>query len=222
MRLCLLFALTPLALLAQDKQTKPKTVPIGPNVTLEVGETRRVIVTAEVCLRKGPLEGLLTRSKKKEHEYILAADIDARHLHTALETAGAREGSAVQFQPRFRPATGTAIKILLRHHKNGKAVTVPASEWISHHKTKKRLDHDWVFAGSRFVDRELENGKQKYYLANDGDLVCVVNQESALLDLPVRSTKNFKERLWQANTEMIPEEKTRVEVIFEPVIPKKK
>src|SRR5438045_1213970 len=70
-----------------------KRVLVGPNVVLEIdGASRRVVVTSKVCLRKGPLEGLLTRAKKKEHEYVQAADIDARHLHTALTLAGAKAG----------------------------------------------------------------------------------------------------------------------------------
>src|SRR5260370_6495125 len=93
---CLLLA--PALVRADDTEPKvkqPKTVKVGNNVVLEIGATKRVIVQSEVCLTKGPLEGLLTRTKKKEHEYILAADVDARHIHTALELAGAQAGSPV-------------------------------------------------------------------------------------------------------------------------------
>src|SRR5947209_6905928 len=56
-----------------------KTVKVGENVYLEVlPGSRRVLIDAEVCLREGPLEQLLTRKNKKEHEAVLAADIDAR------------------------------------------------------------------------------------------------------------------------------------------------
>src|SRR4051812_33003244 len=79
----------------------PRRTEVGKNVYLEVdGEKRRVIVKAEVCLREGALEGLLTRKKMKEHEYILAADVDARHIHAALLAARARAGSPVRFAPR--------------------------------------------------------------------------------------------------------------------------
>src|SRR4051794_19165282 len=65
---------------------------VGKNVVLEIkGKERRVIVQAVVCLREGPLEGLLTRMKAKEHEYILAADCDARHVHAALLAAGGKK-----------------------------------------------------------------------------------------------------------------------------------
>src|SRR4051794_616045 len=58
-----------------------KRVKIGKNVWFEKqGEARRVVIEAAVCLDKGPLELFLTRTDKKEHEAVLAADIDARDL----------------------------------------------------------------------------------------------------------------------------------------------
>jgi hypothetical protein len=203
-----------------NPNAKPKRVVVGPNVILEiVGEKRRVIVASKVCLRMGALEGLLTRTKKKEHEYILAADIDARHLHTALTLAGAKAGSPVQFDP-YRPASGTAIKVSLRYLKAGKEVSVPAQEWLRDPKAKKHLDKDWVFAGSKFLPNADPN-KPPEYIANFGDLVCTCNMQSAVLDLPVRSPKNLEDRMYEAHTERIPEVDTKVDVVFEPVPVKK-
>jgi hypothetical protein len=198
-----------------------KKIVVGPNVVLEIdGMTRRVVVASTVCLRKGPLEGLLTRAKKKEHEYVLAADIDARHLHTALTLAGAKPGSPVQFQPKYQPATGTGIRLTLRYPKGGKTVTVPAGEWIRHSKTRKAMEGDWVFAGSRFVP-DPEEATRQFYIANHGDVICVCNMESALLDLPIPSPKRFDARLYEADAERIPEIGTKVEVILEPILDKK-
>src|SRR5438034_5550667 len=62
-----------------------KKVNLGKNVFLEVqGDKRRVLVEAKVCLRTGQLEQFLTRKGTKEHEAILAADVDARDIHAAL------------------------------------------------------------------------------------------------------------------------------------------
>jgi hypothetical protein len=195
----------------------PKRVTLWRNVVLEVeGDKRRVIISAKVCLRTGPLEGLLTRTKKKEHEYILAADIDARDVHKVLILAKAKEGSPVVFEPKYKPATGTSIKVSLRYQKGGKTVTVPAREWIRNVKSRKDLDKDWVFAGSRFVPNPL-NANKPDYIANHGDIICTCNMESALLDLPVPSPKRFDARIWEAHTERIPELDTKVEVILEPI-----
>ena len=88
---------------AQDKTTEQKAAPeakkvsVGKNITLEVqGKERRVRVQAEVCLREGLLEQLMTRKGTKEHEAILAANIDVRELHFALTLAGAEPGKTVQ------------------------------------------------------------------------------------------------------------------------------
>src|SRR5262249_47906380 len=188
---------SPWAALADDKDKskdkpepkEPKTVKVGDNVVLEIGTKKRVIVQAEVCLTKGPLEGLLTRAKKKEHEYVLAADVDARHIHTALELAGAEAGSPVVFDPKYKAAHGTKVKISLRYVKDKKTVTVPASDFIRHHKTKKALDQDWVFGGSKFVKDPNDPKAKPFYVANHGDLICVVNMDSAMMDLPVASPK---------------------------------
>jgi hypothetical protein len=204
-------------LVAAPAKSAPKRVTVGPNVVLEIdGGKRRVIVASKVCLRTGPLEGLLTRTKKKEHEYILAADIDARLLHTALELAGAKAGSPVEFLPVYRPAKGTPIRVSLRFQKGGKTVIVNARDWIRESKSKKHLDKDWVFAGSRFVPNP-EDRQKKDYIANHGDVICTCNMESAVLDLPVRSPKKFDSRIYEAHTDRIPDTDTRVEVIFEPL-----
>src|SRR5262249_52964302 len=66
---------------------------------------RRVLVNAYVCLREGEfgLECLLCRRGTKEHESILAADVDARTIHAGLLAAGAEPGAPVVFDPEFRP-----------------------------------------------------------------------------------------------------------------------
>lgn len=196
---------------------------VGKNVFLEVqGDRRRVVVKAAVCLREGHLEGLLCKKQTKEHEYILHADVDARVIHATLIAAGAKPGSPVKFQPDYAPAAGTVIKITLQYQKDGKLVTVPAQDWIRDGKTKKAMQRDWVFGGSQFIADPEEKDKPPIYLANQGDLVCVCNMESAMLDLPFRSPSNPDDRFFHALTERIPPEKTPVDVIFEPVTGEKK
>jgi hypothetical protein len=202
---------------------KPRRVEAGKNVTLEIqGDQRRVLVQTEVCLVRGPLELLLCKQHTKEHESILHGDFDARDIHKALLAAGADTGSPVQYQPKFKPATGAKIKVSLQYEQKGKLVTVPAGRWIRNMKTGKELDVDWVFAGSHLVKNVLEPGKPDIYLANEGDVICVSNFEDAMLDLPIESSKDDADRAFEANTEKIPEEKTKVTVILEPVVKRKK
>jgi hypothetical protein len=212
----------PLSGAPAKKVAKTKQVKVGDNVILEIkGTEKRVIVKAKVCLREGALEGLLTRAMAKEHEYVLASDCDARHIHTALLLAGAKNGSPVSFFPKFKAPTGSTVKVTLRYKEKGKVKTVPASSWVRNHKTKKVLDRNWVFAGSRFVKNPVK-GKPTIYLANHGDLICLVNIETALLDLPVASPKKFDSRIYEAYTARIPPKGTAVDVILEPVPDKKK
>jgi len=196
---------------------------VGKNVFLEVqGNKRRVVVKTKVCLREGVLEGLLCRKQTKEHEYILSADVDARLVHATLIAAGAKPGSPVKFQPRYVPAVGTVIKITLQYEKDGKRVSVPAHQWIRDGKTKKDLEQDWVFGGSQFITDPDEKDKPPIYLANHGDMICLCNMESAMLDLPVRSPKSLDDRFFSAVTERIPPAETAVDVILEPVVAEKK
>jgi hypothetical protein len=191
---------------------------IGKNVFFETqGDQRRVLVETTVCLRQGQLEGLLTRKQTKEHEYILAVDCDARHIHAALLGARAKPGSPVKFEPKYEPATGSAIKITLQYEEKGKLVSVPASKWIRNTKTKKDLDVNWVFAGSQLAIDPNDKQKPPMYLANHGDIICVCNIEDAMLDLPVQSTKSFDDRVWEANTDRIPALDTKVTMILEPI-----
>jgi hypothetical protein len=200
-----------------------KKVLVGKNVFFETqGKQRRVVLSGSVCLREGPLEQFLTRKGKKEHEAVLAVDADARDIHKALLLTGAKQGETVHFQPKYVPASGQGIKVTLRWEQDGKQMSVPAQQWVRNAKTGKDLDVDWVFAGSRLVDNPFDPNGAPIYLANDGDVICVSNFEGALLDLPINSPKEWAVgRAWEANTERIPPQDTKVTVILEP-IPEKK
>jgi hypothetical protein len=204
----------------KDKPVETKKVNFGKNIWLEVetkSKKRRVLVSAEVCLREGQLELLMCRKQTKEHEAILTADVDARQIHLALTGIGALEGSPVQFAPRYQAATGSKIKVSVQYkNKDGKLVTVPAQSWVKNMKTGKALDSDWVFAGSRILKNPLDNDKP-HYMANDGDVICVSNFEGAMLDLPIKSSKAAADLIFNAFTERIPPLETKVVVILEPV-----
>mgnify|MGYP006167839105 CR=1 FL=1 len=109
--------------------------------------------------------------------------------------------------------------IALATSKDGKKLTVPAQDWVRDTKSMKALTHDWVFAGSRFVPDPLDKNKAPIYLANDGDVICVSNFESALLDLPIESSKQNAEVQFEAFTENIPPDGTKVAVCLEVIPP---
>jgi hypothetical protein len=203
-----------------------KKVEVGEkkNVVLEIdGDQRRVLVHARVCLRQGQLEQFLTRKGTKEHEAILAADVDARDIHTALTLARAEPGSPVKFRPQYAPASGTVIKVFIEYDDNkGNKARVSAQQWVRSIKTQKDLAIDWVFAGSLLLADPQDPTRPPFYAANDGDVICVSNFETAMLDLPIMSTATNDDLFFEAHTDRIPPLETPVTVILEPVLQKNK
>jgi hypothetical protein len=215
----------PVTALADPAEKAPpaaKKVEVAQNVFLEVqGDTRRVVLSCTVCLNKGPLEMFLTRKETKEHEAIVTVDADARQIHKALLLAKANPGSPVKFVPRYQAATGQPIKITVEWEEKNKLVSLDARQMIRNVNSKKPLEHNWVFCGSKLIPDPLDD-KKVIFLANDGNLVCVSNFDDALLDLPIKSSKDAADLLWEANTEKIPPVGTKVTVTMEPLPDKKK
>jgi len=198
-----------------------KKAEIGKNVFLEIRpDKRRVLVNAYVCQRQTRLEQLMCRKGTKEHEAILAADMDARHIHAALLACGAEPGSPVRYDP-YRAAHGPRVRVLVQYQDGDKTITRPAQQWVRHVKTRKDLEYDWVFAGSRFSPPP-EKDLPPIYEANIGDVICVSNFDTAMLDLPVASSKDDADLEYEAHTERIPALGSPVVVILEPVLPAKK
>ena len=79
----------------------------------------------------------------------------------------------------------------------------------------KPMDSAWVFAGSGFYVEE-KTGK-RYYLAEDGNLICVANFSSATLDVREESSADAGGISYEAWEERIPPLGTRVRVELKPV-----
>jgi hypothetical protein len=209
-----------------EKPAQGKKVEIGKNVVFEITPEgkRRVVVESVVCLREGPLEMFMCRKFTKEHESVVCADMDARDLHKALLLAGAVAGSPVKFEPKYQPATGSVIKVSVRYLDDGKEKTIDARSWVRDAKTSKELDKDWVFGGSFFFTPELQDEKapkRQLYAANGGEVVCVSNFGTAMMDLPIHSTDQNEELMFEAFKGRVPPLGTKVTVIFEPQPDKK-
>jgi hypothetical protein len=183
---------------------------------------RRVHLLAEVCLREGLLEVFLCKTNTKEHESVLHVNADGREIHAALVLANAQPGHPVKFTPKFEAPNGTVIKISLTYREKGKVKSCPANEWVKDRKTSKYLTHDWVFAGSRLLNDPEHPERPPYYTANQGEFICLSNFADAMLDLPVKSSKEAAELAFEINTPRIPPLLTPVIVTLEPVVDKKK
>jgi len=190
--------------------------------------TRRVHLMTEVCLREGPLEVFLCKLNTKEHESIVHIDADAREIHFALVAAGATPGRPAQFvdpktgKPDYKPATGTKIKVTVTYREKGKVKTAPANEWVMDKVSGKHLAHDWVFAGSRFFKDPERPNAPDYYMANNGEVISLSNFPDSMMDLPIKSSKDAADLIFEADTPKIPPVRSPVLVTLEPVVEKKK
>lgn len=182
-------------------------------------EQKRVIAGGEICLRRGMLEMFACPKRTKEHEAIVAVNGPARLVHAGLLAIGAQPGSPVQFRPAYAPARGPKVKVFVEwKDKEGKTQKADARTWIRETRTGKEMTHDWVFTGSRiWTDPET---KKNYYQADGGEMVCVSNFSTAMLDLPVASPDDNDQLYFEAFMERIPEEGTQVKLIFVPELDK--
>lgn len=180
----------------------------------------RVVVDGRISLRRGVLEMFACKRNTKEHESVVALDAKAFVLHAALLAAGADTGGPVQFDPEYKPPHGTEIQVdVLWLDKEGKRHKVRAQEWVRDVRTKKAMDLPWVFAGSGFwLD---EQTGQQHYQAESGDVICVSNFSTAMLDIPAESTNVNSGLFYEAFTERIPPLGTPVRVVLTPVLEKK-
>lgn len=175
-----------------------------------------VIVDGQVALRKGMLEMFACLRNTKEHESVVSANTRAYLVHAALVRLGAEPGSPVQFQPAYKPPTGTEIEVRVEwRDAEGKMHTARAEDWVRDARTGQAMTQPWVFAGSRFWKDE-ETGKE-YYQAEGGDFICVSNFSTALLDIPVESSQSDAELVFEAFTEHIPPRGTPVRLTLKPV-----
>lgn len=175
----------------------------------------QVVVGGEVVLREGPLELFACLKGTKEHEAVVAVRSKAYVVHAALLAVGAEAGKPAIFVPEYRPASGTTIEVELEWTgADGKPQRVRAQDMVRLAKTKEPMTQEWVFGGSGFYEDEVE--KVRYYQAESGDLICVSNFPSAMLDLPIESSQSNEALMFEANTDKIPPVGTQVKVVLTP------
>ena len=181
---------------------------------------KRVVADGTVVLREGQLEMFACPKGTKEHESIVAVDAKAYAVHAGLLAVGAEVGTPVQFQPQYKPATGAEIDIqVIWRDANGKVHREAAQDWVRNVETGKAMKYPWIFAGSGFWEDPATG--TKYYLAESGDFICVSNFPSAMLDLPVKSSQDTAQLLYEAFTDHIPPLGTRVRLVLTPKVKKK-
>jgi len=180
---------------------------------------KQVVMDGEVTLREGQLEMFACPRLTKEHESVIAVNCKAREAHAGLVAVGAIPGRPAQFDPKYEPASGTVIDIvILWYDKDGKRKRARAQDWVRNVKTGKAMKYDWVFAGSGFWT-DPDNG-ERFYHGDAGDFICVSNFPSATLDVPVESSQANSSLLYESFTDHIPEKGTPVRLVLTPRLKK--
>jgi hypothetical protein len=179
-------------------------------------KNKHVVLQGEVCKAGYPLEFFATYSNRS-YEAAVSVNVTPSIAHAGLMAVGAEPGHPAKFDPEFAPPTGTEVAIEVRWKDDkGNVKSAPAQEWIRNIKTKKPLDCNWVFAGSYFVTDEA-TGK-KYYQADSGELICVLNLPNAMLDLPLRSYGAIEARSFEAFEEHLPPAGTPITILLKPIL----
>lgn len=196
----------------------------------------QVILVGDVCLQEGVLEFFACSRQSKEHESIVALDVQPHLIHAALLLIGAEPGQPARFTPEFTPPTGPEIRILVRWNnekgnreecwvqqlilENTPELYYNAPKGESTEQTSPReMSVSFVFTGSFFRKFDDENGNSReIYMADaTGELFGVSNFPSSILDVPIQSSDSNDSLLFCANPDRIPPTGTEVTLILDRV-----
>jgi len=179
-----------------------------------------VIVKGKVVLRKGQLEMFVCPEGTKEHESVISVPGKAYLIHTALVAVGAVPGKPVHFAPKYVCASGPIVDVfVLWKDKEGKLHKDRAQDWVRDAKTGKAMSHDWVFGGSSFW---TDDEGVRHYQAEGGELICLSNFSTAMMDLPIKSGQANDDLLFSCFTKNIPPVGTEVQLVLMPRLAGKK
>ncbi|TWU48593.1 hypothetical protein Poly51_44930 [Rubripirellula tenax] len=179
-------------------------------------KNQRVFVDGYVAMNDGPLEMFACPAGTKEHESIVATIAKSSEVHAALLAVGAQTGTTVRFLPRYVPATGQRIRVWICYQNDaGNFKVVDGRQWVQVAETEKTMDVDWVFAGSGFWKDPTDN--HEYYRADSGDMICVSNFSTAMMDVPVASSADASELEYSPMTANIPKRGTPVRMVLMPI-----
>ena len=181
---------------------------------------KRVVVGGTIAIDKGAIEFFACPHRTKEHESIVATRSTAQLVHVGLLAIGLVPGKPVSFDPEYVAASGPVIRVTMRWKDDaGRVQEVPAQQWIRDTRSGEAMHEQWVFAGSVFW-KDPSDGKE-YYQADGGDLICLSNFPTAMLDLPIESSQSNEALLFEAFEGRVPQRGTDVEMILEAAPPAK-
>ncbi|NND99246.1 MAG: hypothetical protein HKN47_18155 [Pirellulaceae bacterium] len=179
---------------------------------------RRVYIDGYVAMREGALEMFACPVGTKEHESIVGALAKSREVHAGLLAIGAKPGSPVKFLPEFVPPKGQVIRVwVCWRDEDGKFHVTDARKWVLKNGTDAdEMTAEWVFAGSGFW-KDPSDGRE-YYRADGGDMICVSNFSTAMIDVNVSSSAEANDLQYIPFVDRIPKRETPVRLVLTPVV----
>lgn len=227
--LAFLLALTLITVGETEKPTapeKPKVEQIDAN-RYRIGEviidkkTREIRFPAVVNLREGLLEFIVVHTNGKLHESLFATDVSPTDLNVAFKLLryeaskelyripkepGVLSGNFYDEPERIRAAS--RISISVEYEKDGATKSVPVHEWIRHETTANAmLPTPWIYGGGEFYDNQ-------FVPEQTGDIAAIFITNGALINYS--GEDNFNDDVWTTLTERVPEDGTKVTIVFAP------
>lgn len=188
-------------------------------------DTREVKIPCQVCLKKAPIEYMLTTDTGKTHETVLTTAVSPTAIQVAMLLVNyepATEGLLAKVPENERPKTwkdeppkikGANRVNIAVEWKIGTAVQSGAlSQWAQNADTRKApLDLDtWIFNGS-YID---ERG---FIAQQEGSIIGIWLDRGAIFNSPAAG--NWRDDLWISLPDNIPDEMTPVMLIITPAKP---
>lgn len=177
-------------------------------------QDKQVMVRGRICLQEGPLEMFACPGNTKAHESVIASEAEASEIHACFEALGFPPGKPCQWDPEYTPAHGPLVKILVGWQDGENFVQVNARDMVKTSGTGKPLEKDWVFGGSQIYHDNVSG--EKIYYADSGEMVCLSNFSTAMLDVQLESSDAADGLLFEANKAKIPLPNTKVYMVFIP------
>ncbi|MDA7873560.1 YdjY domain-containing protein [Rhodopirellula sp.] len=208
--------ISPATITRRTLNPPPNGTPISKNHLWVDAKNKRVILDGYVAMTDGPLEMFACPEGTKEHESIIGTLARSKEVHAALLAVGTMRGTPVEFLPKFVPATGQRVRLWVCYRdKDGEFKAVDGRRWVKKASTGKQMEPDWVFSGSGFW-KDPDSGKE-FYRADSGDMICVSNFNSAMMDVPVASSAEAGDLLFLPFTERIPPQGTPLRLVLTPI-----
>jgi len=169
------------------------------------------------------LELIACTPDTKEHEVLVVTPARPSHVHAALLLLGLEPGEPGSFSWDGETLVahdpeGPSVRVDLAYiDEDGNEVVEPAWSWVRNEETGETLpERNWIFAGSRFIDRGYG---ERYDADGTGTLIGLTTFGSETIAWPqtISPDSGVAEPVWIADPQRTPPYATPVTIRLTPV-----